>query len=103
MLPISSTRTASLTACRSAPGYSAEALAAARNLEDCYPTIVTLHELHAGSLTPSQLNNIIVMGGLSIKVTLTADAESVFKSLSSKDLKKPTECAVLGHASWIRQ
>eukprot|EP00959_Pyramimonas_sp_CCMP1952_P331571 6943178-Pyramimonas_sp.AAC.1 len=28
--------------------YSAETLAAARNLEDCYPTIVSLHEFHAG-------------------------------------------------------
>ena len=43
------------------------------------------------------------MGGLSIKVYLTIDAESVFKSLSSKDLKKPTECTLLGHISWIRQ
>ena len=43
------------------------------------------------------------MGGLSIKVTLTIDTEYVFKSLSSKDLKKPTECTLLGHISWIRQ
>eukprot|EP00959_Pyramimonas_sp_CCMP1952_P052773 1103291-Pyramimonas_sp.AAC.1 len=43
------------------------------------------------------------MGGLSIKVTLTIDAEYVFKSLSSKDLKKPTGCTLLGHISWIRQ
>ena len=83
--------------------YSAETLAAAHNLEDCYPTIVTLHELHAGPLTPTQLKNILEIGGLSIKVTLTIDAESVFKSLSSKDLKKPTECTLLGHISWIRQ
>merc|ERR1712086_30635 len=83
--------------------YSAETLAAAHNLEDCYPTIVTLHELHAGPLAPTQLKNILEIGGLSIKVTLTIDAESVFKSLSSKDLKKPTECTLLGHISWIRQ
>eukprot|EP00959_Pyramimonas_sp_CCMP1952_P375193 7857805-Pyramimonas_sp.AAC.1 len=30
------------------PRFSAETLAAARNLEDCYPATVTLHELHAG-------------------------------------------------------
>eukprot|EP00959_Pyramimonas_sp_CCMP1952_P412780 8649714-Pyramimonas_sp.AAC.1 len=24
-------------------------------------------------------------------------------SLSSKDLKKPTECTILGHISWMRQ
>ena len=72
-------------------------------LEVCYPTTVTLHELHAGPLTPTQLKNILEIGGLSFKVTLTIDAESVFKSLSSKDLKKPTECTLLGHISWIRQ
>eukprot|EP00959_Pyramimonas_sp_CCMP1952_P276983 5790021-Pyramimonas_sp.AAC.1 len=72
-------------------------------MEDCYPTIVTLHELHAGPLAPTQLNDILELGGLSIKVTLTIDAESVFKSLSSKDLKKPTACTLLGHTSWIRQ
>eukprot|EP00959_Pyramimonas_sp_CCMP1952_P447951 9379942-Pyramimonas_sp.AAC.1 len=76
--------------------YSAEALAAAQNLEDCYPTIVILHELHAGALTPTQLKGILEMGGLSIKVTLTIDAESVLKPLSSKDLKTPTECTLLG-------
>eukprot|EP00959_Pyramimonas_sp_CCMP1952_P066467 1387723-Pyramimonas_sp.AAC.1 len=83
--------------------HSAETLAAAHNLEDWYPMIVTLHELHAGPLTPTQLKDILELGGLSIKVTLTIDAESVFKSLSSKDLKKPTECTLLGHISWIRQ
>eukprot|EP00959_Pyramimonas_sp_CCMP1952_P426129 8925427-Pyramimonas_sp.AAC.1 len=40
---------------------------------------------------------MIEIGGLSIKVTLTTDAEYVFKSLSSIDLKNPTEC------SWVRQ
>jgi len=43
------------------------------------------------------------IGGLRIKVMLTIDAEYVFKSLSIKDLKKPTECTLLGHISWIRQ
>eukprot|EP00959_Pyramimonas_sp_CCMP1952_P193922 4055070-Pyramimonas_sp.AAC.1 len=43
------------------------------------------------------------MGGLSIKVTVTIDVEYVFKSLSSKDLKKPTECTLSRHISWIRQ
>ena len=46
---------------------------------------------------------MLEIGGLSISVTLTIDAESVFKSLPSKDLKKPTECTLLGHISWIRQ
>eukprot|EP00959_Pyramimonas_sp_CCMP1952_P288725 6038139-Pyramimonas_sp.AAC.1 len=49
--------------------YSAETLAAARHLEDCYPTIVTLHELHAGP------KDILELGGLGIEVALTIDAE----------------------------
>eukprot|EP00959_Pyramimonas_sp_CCMP1952_P330034 6910217-Pyramimonas_sp.AAC.1 len=77
--------------------YSAGTLAAAHNSEDCYPTIVTLHELHAGPLTPTQLRNILELGGLSIKVILTIDAEYVFKPSSSKDLKKPTECTFWTH------
>ena len=42
-------------------------------------------------------------GGLRITVTLTTDAESVYKSLSSKDLKFPTEKTLLGHVAWLRQ
>eukprot|EP00959_Pyramimonas_sp_CCMP1952_P282238 5899175-Pyramimonas_sp.AAC.1 len=73
--------------------YSAETLAAAHNLEDSFVTIVTLHELKAGPLTPTQLKDGMEGNGtgLATKVYLTIDAESVFKSLSSKDLKKPTE------------
>eukprot|EP00959_Pyramimonas_sp_CCMP1952_P098599 2061156-Pyramimonas_sp.AAC.1 len=47
--------------------YSADTLAAAHTSEDCYPTIVTLHELHVGPLTPAQLKYILELGGLSIK------------------------------------
>eukprot|EP00959_Pyramimonas_sp_CCMP1952_P021137 445510-Pyramimonas_sp.AAC.1 len=43
------------------------------------------------------------VGGLSIKVSLTIDAESVYKSLSSKDLNIPMERTSLGHISWIRE
>eukprot|EP00959_Pyramimonas_sp_CCMP1952_P031772 666532-Pyramimonas_sp.AAC.1 len=43
------------------------------------------------------------VGGLAIKVSLTIDAESVYKSLSSKVLKIPTERTLLGHISWIRE
>eukprot|EP00959_Pyramimonas_sp_CCMP1952_P360455 7548496-Pyramimonas_sp.AAC.1 len=43
------------------------------------------------------------MNGLSIRATLAIEAESVFESASSKDLKKPTGCALLGHISWMRQ
>eukprot|EP00959_Pyramimonas_sp_CCMP1952_P052377 1094935-Pyramimonas_sp.AAC.1 len=62
-------RIASLIACRSARATQQRHLAAAHNLEDCYPTIVTLRELHAGSLTPTQLKYILELGGLRIKVT----------------------------------
>ena len=41
--------------------------------------------------------------GLDIKVYLTIDAEYVYISLCSKDLKTPTESTLLGHISWIRQ
>eukprot|EP00959_Pyramimonas_sp_CCMP1952_P345194 7229207-Pyramimonas_sp.AAC.1 len=43
------------------------------------------------------------VGGLDIKGSLTIDAESVYKSLSSNDLKIPTERTLLGHISWIRE
>eukprot|EP00959_Pyramimonas_sp_CCMP1952_P030474 638789-Pyramimonas_sp.AAC.1 len=49
--------------------YSAETLAAAHNLEDCFSTIVTLHELRAGPLTPTELKDVLELGGLSFKVT----------------------------------
>eukprot|EP00959_Pyramimonas_sp_CCMP1952_P127474 2666354-Pyramimonas_sp.AAC.1 len=70
--------------------YAAEALAAARNLDECSPALITLHELKAGALTPRQLRGMREVGGLAIEVSLTIDAESVYKSLSSKDLNIPT-------------
>ena len=83
--------------------YGAEMLAAAHGLDDAYPTIVTLHELRMGVLKPEELKLIRERGGLCILVTLTTDAESVFKSLTSRDLKVPTEKTLLGHVSWIRE
>eukprot|EP00959_Pyramimonas_sp_CCMP1952_P062332 1303166-Pyramimonas_sp.AAC.1 len=80
-------RTASLAACRSAQAIQ-QTLAASRNLEDCYPTIMTLHELHAGPLTPTQLKDVLELGGMSIKVSLTIDAESVFLVLVKQRLKE---------------
>ena len=78
-------------------------LAAAHSTEDAYPTIVTLDELSFGVLSADQLKDLWETGGLRITVTLTTDAESVFKSLSSKDLKTPTEKTLLGHVAWLRQ
>eukprot|EP00959_Pyramimonas_sp_CCMP1952_P206716 4322992-Pyramimonas_sp.AAC.1 len=65
--------------------------------------IVTLKELHAEPLAPTQLKYILELGGRSIQVTLTIVAECAFKFLPSQDLKKPTECTLLEHISWIRQ
>ena len=71
--------------------YGAELLAAAHSLDEAYPTIVTLHELRTGSkLSAEQLKMIRERGGLSIRVTLTTDAESCFKSCSSAETKVPT-------------
>ena len=42
-------------------------------------------------------------GGLALTITLTTDAESVYKSLTSRDLKVPTGKTLLGHVSWIRE
>ena len=83
--------------------YSAETLAAAHGLEDAFPTLVTLHELKKGVLTPSQCKDIREKGGMCLKVVLTTDAESVYKSLISRDLRTPTEKTLLGHVSWIRE
>eukprot|EP00959_Pyramimonas_sp_CCMP1952_P333093 6974833-Pyramimonas_sp.AAC.1 len=56
--------------------HAAEAIAAAHNLDECYPTPITLHELKAGALPPRQLREMREVGGLAIKVSLTIDAES---------------------------
>ena len=76
-------------------------LGVAHGVEDAYPALVTLHELHNGRLKPEELRNIKERGGLCIVVTLTTDAESVYKSLTSRDLKVPTEKTLLGHVSWV--
>ena len=83
--------------------YGAEMLAAAHGIDDAYPTIVTMHELTSGVLTPEQLKGLREHGGLHIAVVLTIDAESVYKSLTSRDLKVPTEKTLLGHVSWLRE
>jgi len=83
--------------------YGAEALAAAHGFDDAYPTIVTISELKLGVITPTKLKQYREEGGLPIKVTLTTDAESVYKSLTSRDMKTPTERTLLGHICWIRE
>ena len=78
-------------------------LAAAHGFEDAFPTLVTLHELKHGQLTSEQLKDVKERGGLALLITLTTDAESVYKSLTSRDLKVPTEKTLLGHVKWIRE
>lgn len=82
--------------------YTAEALASAHGVEDAFPTIVLLEELVEGPISPKASQQLMLTGGLKLKVTLTTDAESVFKSLSSRDLKTPSERTLLGHISWMR-
>jgi hypothetical protein len=65
--------------------------------------LVTLVELKHGVLQAEQLKKYREDGGLLLKVVLTTDAESVYKSLISRDLKTPAEKTLLGHVCWIRE
>ena len=67
--------------------YGAETLAAAHGFDDAYPTLVTLSELKHGVLSPLDFNLHRERGGLKLSIVLTTDAEGVFKSLTSRDLK----------------
>jgi hypothetical protein len=62
-----------------------------------------LAELKNGVMKPEELKRCREEGGLAIKVVLTIDAESVYKSLTSRDLKTPAEKTLLGHVCWIRE
>jgi hypothetical protein len=83
--------------------YCAELLAAAHGYEDAYPTLITLAELKHGIIPAEELKLYRERGGLAFKIILTTDAESVYKSLTSRDLKVPTEKTLLGHVCWIRE
>ena len=87
-------------------------LAAAHGMDEACPTLITLREIKQGMLNPVQLKRLREEGVVDrvpgngesqLRVTLTTDAESVYKSLSSRDLKVPTERTMLGHASWLRE
>eukprot|EP00959_Pyramimonas_sp_CCMP1952_P032803 687784-Pyramimonas_sp.AAC.1 len=87
-------------ACPEARHYSAETPASAHNLHDFYLTAAALHELKTGPPTLvaySTEGKRLEFGGLSMKAVLTIDAESVFKSLSSKDLPEETDRM---HPAW---
>jgi len=83
--------------------YGAETIAASHGFDASYPTVITLAELKHGVFKPEQLKQCREEGGLALKVVLTTDAESVFKSVTSRDLKTPAEKTLLGHISWIRE
>jgi hypothetical protein len=78
-------------------------LAASHGYEDAYPTIVTLMELRDGTMSAEQLKNYRENGNPTVYITLTTDAESVYKSLTSRDLKTPAEKTLLGHVCWLRE
>ena len=70
-------------------------LAAAHGMNESYPTLTTLREIKQGMLNPEQLKRLREVGVMDripgngesqLRVTLTTDAESVYKSLSSRDL-----------------
>ena len=83
--------------------YGAEMLAASHGYDDAYPILVTLVELRDGVSTAEELKRYREEGGLALKVVLTTDAEGVYKSLTSRDLKTPTEKTLLVHVCWIRE
>ena len=78
-------------------------LAAAHGIDEAYPTPITLAELKHGVISPSDVKLYREKGGLRLRVILTTDAERVYKSLISRDLKVPTEKTLLGHLSWVRE
>ena len=82
--------------------YGAEGLAAAHAVDEVYPTLVTMHEFKEGVLTPEELKLMREGGGLKVEATLTVDAESVYKNLSSADVKVLAEKSLLGHVAWMR-
>ena len=83
--------------------YGAEMLAASHGYEDSYPTLVTLIELKHGVLKSEELKAYREHGGFKLTATLTTDAESVYKSLTCRDLKTPAEKTLLGQVMWIRE
>jgi len=83
--------------------YGAEMIAVSHGYDDAFPTLITLVELKHGVLKPEELKRYREEGGMKLRVTMTTDAESVYKSLTSRDLKTPAEKTLLGHVVWIRE
>ena len=72
-----------------------------------WPMLVTLAELKHGAMTPARLKMMREVGGLKSQVVLTANAESMYKSLTNqsrvRDVEAPAEQTLLGHVCWIRE
>ena len=83
--------------------YGAELLAAAHGMEDAFPIVITLIEIANGVRKPEQIKQYREVGNLEFDVILAIDAEGVYKSLTSRDLKTPAEKTLLGHVAWIRE
>eukprot|EP00973_Karenia_brevis_P047917 6650191-Karenia_brevis.AAC.1 len=61
------------------------------------PPFITAVKLGDGVLLTGKLKDFREYGGVPLKVILTLDAESFFKSITSCDLKTPAEKTLLGH------
>jgi len=83
--------------------YGAELLAAVHGIDDVFPSLISMVEIRDGCFGPKEIIKIREEGGLALKVTLTMDAESVYKSVISRDMKAPTEKTLLGHVWWLRE
>ena len=78
-------------------------MAATQGIDDIYPTLITLEELHRGCFSESELRALKEKGGLKWTLILTIDAESVYKSTTSRDMRPPAEKTLLGHVWWLRE
>jgi len=67
--------------------FGAELIAAAHELDDVYPTLITTFELSQGCFTAQQLKSVREQGGSSLKVAPATDSEEVYKSIILRDLK----------------
>ena len=83
--------------------YLSEALLAAYDTEGIYTTIVTLNELPYGVLTPEQITSLRGRGEIQVKMTVTIDAESVFRLFTGEDPMVPTARTLFGPVARTRE
>ncbi len=68
-----------------------------------HPTMLTRLIHNFAALTLEQLKLYRGEDGLALKATMTTDADTVFKSTTSRDLKIPAGKTVLVHIALIRE